>query len=53
MKRDKFRGNPEHKRNEFYFSEINAFDFEAIEIDVPIRAYIPLFDPLGPYLFYP
>ena len=35
------------------FTEINAFDFEAIEIDVPIRTYIPLFDPLGPYLFYP
>lgn len=35
------------------FNEINAFDFEAIEVEVPIRAYIPLFDPLGPYLFYP
>ena len=35
------------------FEDLNAFDFEAIDIEVPIRTYIPVFDPLGPYLFYP
>ena len=35
------------------FEDLNAFDFEAIDIEVPIRTYVPIFDPLGPYLFYP
>ena len=33
--------------------DLHAFDLEAIEVEVPIRTYLPLFDPLGPYLFYP
>ena len=35
------------------FDDLHAFDFEALNIDVPVRTYVPLLDPLGPYLFYP
>ena len=35
------------------FEDIHAYDLEALEIGVPIRTYIPVLDPLGPYLFYP
>ena len=33
--------------------DVNAFDFEALDVVVPIKTYLPIADPLGPYLFYP
>ncbi len=35
------------------YEDLHAFDLEAFEVEVPVKGYIPLFDPLGPYLFYP
>ena len=35
------------------YTALLDFDLESLEIDVPIRTYVPIFDPLGPYLFYP